>query len=273
MICEDNENIHTFKHVSYAFSVQPESPMKKAVGYIRARKYMGEWASDHVLQRKQMELFAEAEGYELIDTYSEDQKFSIANKTGALVLSKALKRCKREKVDLLYIDIGRLRRNPVFSDVAKNHDVQSATNKPLPFKMVPIPAARETIEAIERHARFELYDFRYRRTRAKRKPRIPDDPISIWQRENKVGTKRLKNFKHLYDGVAPIYKVIQANLDLKPRKIAEVLNSEYYMTVDGRRWNRDNTRKTMDLISTDLFREYVGLREQAKPEKMDVRVT
>jgi hypothetical protein len=115
-----------------------------------------------------------------------------------------------------------------------------------------------------------LYDFRYHRTRAKKKPKEPVDPISVWQRENKVGTKRLKNFKHLYDGIAPIYKIIQKHLDLKPRDIADYLNRDYYMTVNGRRWDRDNTRKTMDLIATDLFQEYVELREEEKPEKIEL---
>ncbi len=244
--------------------------MKKAIGYVRARKYMGAWAKDCPLQIKQMRLFAEANGYHLIGTYSEDQKFSIKNETGALVLSKVLKRCKREKADFLYIDIGRFRRNPVFSDISKDVRYRQETSKPYPYKFVAIPAARETIEAIERHARYEKYDFRFRRIREKKKTKEPNNPISVWKRENKVGTKRLNNFKHLYEGVAPIYKVIQQHLDLKPRDIADYLNRDYYMTVNGRRWDRDNARKTMELIATDLFHEYVDLREQEKPEAMEL---
>ena len=168
---------------------------KKVIGYVRGRKYMGKWAKDRQLQLAQFKQFAEANGYDLITNFIEDQKFSLKNKTGALVLAKVLKRCRRENVDLLYIDIGRLRRNTVFSDIIKDFRHREEIGKPYPYKLIPVPGALETIEAIERHTRFEKFDYRLRQRRARKKPEERDDPLSIWQRENKVGTKRLKNFK------------------------------------------------------------------------------
>ena len=244
--------------------------MQKAIGFIRGVKYRSMWSQDCELQQEQIELTADVEGFHILDIYKDDQRFSFRKKSTNDNLFKAVKRCQRENAKFLFIDIGRYRRNPIFLEVigiVKDQD-KRRKNKIL----YPISASKEVLEAIERHARFEEVDTQNRKKRPSAKPSKPKfDPIREWQVTNKVGTKRLNNFKHLYDGVRPIYKIIEEHIELKPREIADILNKDYFLTATGKRWDRDNTRKTMDLISDFLFREYAQLRDELGPDTMRVK--
>ena len=161
-----------------------EKPMKKAIGYIRGRKYNGKWAIDRASQRQQLVEYAEAYNYELLGVRTEDQEISLKDKKTLLGLLQLLKRCKREKADFLYVDLGRYRRNIFFDQIIEAALKDEQNNESLLRTSIAIPASRATREALERHARYELYDYRYKRSRPKKKVvKLKDDTVSVWQPE------------------------------------------------------------------------------------------
>jgi|GEM_PF-4694994 hypothetical protein len=239
---------------------------KNAYGYIRGRRHSKKWAPDRKHQRRQIEDYADANGYDLIEVFIEEAKFSLAGKTGAYVLASTLKRCTADKADLLYIDLGRWRRNPVFASFVAASKIEKPGRR-YPYKFVGIPAERATLEAVERQARLEKYEESFRIKKIKnRADAKPTTPLQQWKHDNEIGTKRFKNFRHLYAGMTPIYQSIEDNDGKSMREIADLLNKEIYLTVDGKRWNRHNVRKTIDLIATDEFQEFVTLCNEARKD-------
>ncbi len=239
--------------------------VKRAVCYVRGRMHNGKWAADRAQQLNQFKAYAEEHECEIKARYIEETRFSLKNRTGAHTLAKALDKCKSLKADFLYIDLGRWRRNPVFIDTVSEHKKKDAGPKPYPYRMIAIPAERKTIEAIERQARLEKYEESFRVKKiAARTEQKKFTGLQQFKIDRQISTKRFNNFKHLYAGVLSIYDVILKNINDPSSHIADVLNSKIFLTVDGKRWNRHNAKKTVDLINSTEFEDFVTLCNEEK---------
>ena len=239
---------------------------KTAVGYIRARKFAGKWTADARAQRDQIYDYADAEGFKVVKMFVEEQRFSIHKQTGARRFFNALKFCKESGAAFIYVDIGRWRRNPVLHETLTEIERRKGTKDERPYSVVSIPAERRTIELIERQAREEEYYESFKISKRKRRVVKTLSPIEQWKVDNKIGTKRFNNFKHLYKGVEPIYKVFDKHADDTVNDIVDDLHRGHYLTVDGKRWNKDNVRKTRLVIQSDDFRGFVKVCEEEKQD-------
>lgn len=239
--------------------------MKKAVGYIRGRLWERRWAPDKELQSRQIKEFAEANDYGVLKIVGEQQNFSLRRKGIYPKLMEALDLCEKHNADFLYVDIGNWRTNPVLNQYT-SHKAGTKSG----WKFVGIDPERKTIEAIERQARVEKYANKRRKASKRRlhdeegKDALPE--ILVWKRDNKISSKRFKNFEHLYEGVEPIYRLIKDNWQLSNKRIADELHEGAYLTVDGRRWSEDNVRKTRYLITGKKFAQFVELKEEEKSD-------
>ena len=232
---------------------------KAAVGYIRGRRHRGEWTADVELQKQQIREYADAYDYRLIAMKGEEQRLGIRRLANALVA--ALRLCNRNKADFLYVDFGPRRPNPLLTRFLKETKPETQG-----WRFVPIPADRMTLEAMERQARAEAYNFRAG-PRRKRPPKQADQRAATALEEFKikfgVSTKRLRNFQHLYRGVNPIYEYL---LDPRssPQKIADDLCDEAYLTVDGKRWTADNVRRTRRLVEGHIFKAFITMKDEER---------
>jgi hypothetical protein len=230
-----------------------------------------------VLQIKQIKDYAKASGHTIKKIYTAEQRFDFVKHLDGIKVTNALfTKCMEEEIDLIYIDIQRYRRNSLLRDFLRLHRSNKKhkdRNERFKFKIIAIPAEPETMDAIERQARLEAarrikkitnkFDADEEDEKKKKKEEKYTE-FEDWVIENKVTTKRLNNFKHLYHGVVPIYKVVLDNAEKSSRDIAKALNKDIYLTVDGKRWNRHNVQKTKSLIESDLFDEYVEFRDEKR---------
>lgn len=279
---------------------------KRAIGYVRGKKYKKKWTPDCALQRQQIEDYAEAYGYDLIETRIEEQQFHLQQRDNIKVLGDCADYCLMNGTALLYVDLGKWRTNPLISCYLKfikgvekraplffkSEGVKKPT-APLLYEMIAIPADQKTIDAIDRQARLEKYG---KQVRYKKKPvhtqrltkqeRLDaeyqeaidsDDPFADLKFEyinpktkprppakRRISIRRLNNFKHLCEGADSIYGIMIENEGLSPRLIADKLNDGYYLTVEDKRWNRDNVRKVLAFFDDPLFAEFVEAMENSE---------
>ncbi len=255
---------------------------KIAIGYIRGRKFGNKWAPDRKEQHRQLSDFAEFHRYDLIEVHIDDQKDGLLRRSGLRGFGKAIEACRDKKADLLYIDTGRWRRNKTFLDFVSIHRKQSKTGPAPDYRMIAIPAEQVTIDAIQRMARYEKF-YESNRIKKKKLTTAPPQltPTQKWKLENGITTRKFRNFVHLRNGVNPIYILLEkaANAGKSMSEIADLLNETFYLTVDGKRWNRHNVRKTIDLIASEDFEKFLTLcneladdSEYRKWHKHDVRM-
>ncbi len=239
---------------------------KFAIGYVRGRRFNGKWCGDAKAQRRQILDYAEAYDFTVIKILIEEQKFSLFKQTGGRTLATALSLCKDNKGTLLYVDIGRWRRSPLFVETIKKIQTHKNTKKLYSYKIQAIPAERKTIELIERQAREEKYYESFGIKKVKKKTVSNVSDLMKWKQDNKIGTKRFNNFKHLYKGVEPIYRIFEKHTDSKIIVILDILIKGHYLTVDGKRWNKDNVRKTRANIESDDFQEFIRICDEEKED-------
>ncbi|WP_417783658.1 hypothetical protein [Terasakiella pusilla] len=268
--------------------------MKKAYGYVRGWKYKGLWSADCKVQAKQIRLYAKENGYELLDIKSEDLRIHLGKKKqrgyGDMdVMASLRKKCEADNADLIYLNIGRHRRNVFLTryiELFKKAIEQQKHGKAKGIRYIEVPASFEVIAAIEKHSRYEKFDKRNRQLQNKKKrkekekenekenedQKIPkpekDDDLSLWKKAHNIKTKQLNNFKHLLKGTPSIYKVVTSNNDLKPQALADLLNKQFYLTVSGQRWTRHNVRKIIEAINSNEFEAFIKIQQEIQPERM-----
>lgn len=259
--------------------------MKRCLCFIRGHKYKKKMSPDMMLQRDFLKAYAEAEGYDDIKSYQVFSfKGSSAFRLQAFII-KTITYCIRQKRDFIYIELSRWRRNTLLTDLVRQYETKvkkDAKAKPDIIRFIKIDASQEIIDAIETHARFEKFDKHVKTVTKKPKKgsfkycyglweeaKASKDTLIIWKFENNISTRRFNNFRHLCKGSNSIYDVITDHQDLSPQSIADILHKKYYLTVDGKRWTRDNVTKTMILFKDPLFDFYLREGNFQKREKAD----
>lgn len=235
-----------------------------AVGYIRGRFIRKKRTPDWEMQRIALKEYAEANCYVYLATFGEAQTTKKGIKITMPMLIKALELSKKKKATLLYVDLRNWRRSPVFFKFVTNN-VPSRTG----FKMTAIRDDR-VIAEIERLARYDKCfradgkPVQRRSALEKQDARYNADPGLEWKDENDVSTKRYMNSCHLYKGPEPIYRVIQSLAGKTDREIADILHGRYYVTIDGKRWQKENVRRTRGIIESAAFQQFVAVKEASQ---------
>lgn len=235
---------------------------KQGIAYIRARKFDGKWTPDAELQAHLIQSYAEVDGVDIAKTVIEEQTFSLRRKDTQKELMPTLSECRRKKMTFYYVDIGRWRRNPVFSEVMTALDERDKTGK---IKRVGIPATQEILDAIARQSEFEKALHSHRAIPRKRE-RQTITRVEEFQRDRAIGTKRMRNYQHLYKGVEPIYKVFWEQRDQMPSTILKALHDGQYLTSDKKLWTKENVRRTRRLVEGQDFKDFVAMMNEEKAD-------
>jgi len=231
--------------------------MKKAIAYIRGRKYKGQWTADREHQIAQIKEHAKEYEIEIIEIVTEDNRLSVPGRLMSQ-FADVLKKCREQKADAIFVDIGKWRNNPIF-----NRFVAAIPGSGYSF--IALPASRRTLEEIERQARKEKYERTLGKAiKKKRKTKTTEGAsmITQWKERNKFPTKQFRNFQHLYAGVDSILDKFEQNADSTNKLLADVLHYGSYLTVDKKRWNEDNVRRTRKIIASSDFKEFKSIMDE-----------
>lgn len=229
---------------------------KHAVGYIRGRVIGAKQTRDWRLQEWALRRYAETHFYNYIKTFGEVQSDENGINVSMRQLKEAMQLCEDIGADLFYVHLGRCRRNPIFFRL-----IRMVRKSESGFSVIRIHD-RNILEEVQRLAKYDKHHrpdgtrIRHRSSQAKKPIQRSVDPCLEWKERSGISTKRYRNFCHLISGPLSICEVIHSAQSRSDEQVAAVLNREFYLTVDGKPWRKENVRRTRKIMQSMEFKQF-----------------